>query len=160
MLHCLAHLIRNMNSEKEKTMCKSKPSQLILAAALSFGLTGGNSAMADNVTLDATGGDEACEIVTPDMVSAALDVALGELQQTDTFPSMCSYQMEGDGRILEVSVRINPFASEKDAAEFFNEFTRDVSPEEMAERLQDPRIAALGHPSRAARSFRFRLLRR
>lgn len=118
-------------------MCKSKPSQLIFAAALSFGFANGNSAMADNMTFDPTRGDRACEIVTSDMVSTTLDVAVGELQQTDDFPSMCSYLMEGNGRILEVYVRINPFASDEDAAEHFNEFTRDVSPEEMAERLQE-----------------------
>lgn len=64
-------------------------------------------------------------------------MASGTAQQMALSPTMCFYQMEGDGRFLEVTAMVRAFATQAAASEFYDEFTRDVSPGEMAERLQE-----------------------
>lgn len=105
---------------------------LAIACASGLGVLGGNAAMAGNASYDTALANTPCEIVSADMVAAQFDVPQESLQQVKPSETWCSYMMEADGKILEVTFLIVPYDTDKAAADAFEETTRSMSRDEMA----------------------------
>lgn len=104
----------------------------VLACALAMGLAGGVGAMGSRAMFDAALEDKPCEIVTGQMVATALDVPEDSLEQSHVMASRCAYEMEGDGKNLNVEVAVDTFDTDEDAAEYFRNATRSMSADEVA----------------------------
>ncbi len=92
--------------------------------------------LASGATFDASLADRPCDIVTAQMVAATFDVPAGDLRQTDSIASRCYYKMNGEGRNLNVEFSVRAYDSDEAAAKYFRNYTRSMSPDEIAEGME------------------------
>lgn len=108
-----------------------------LVCALCLSLIGVGSALAGSKTYDTSLAERPCDIVTADMVATTFGVPVDNLQQSGPEAPLCSYQLEEDGKSLDVLLTVVAFDTDKAAAEGFRDATRSMSAEEVSARLEE-----------------------
>ena len=72
----------------------------------------------------------ACELLTADMVSTALEVPAGDLKQMKVLG--CSYEWQDEAREVDAALRfVRVYDDAEKAAQWFSNMTKDQSPEEL-----------------------------
>lgn len=114
--------------------------RVMLACLLGLSLAGcsdasgeasSTSAAGFNVSLEET----PCEIMPKPMVAEIFEIPSGEIEETSVLSSNCVYAWEGDGETLEVTLGVNIFETEEDAASSFHSTTRGMSAEEISDAM-------------------------
>lgn len=107
--------------------------QRFVPLAVAFSL--GSMVMANAATADEP--PQPCNLLTPDMLATTLEVSAEDVPQPNSLESMCMYQMETDAKSLEVMLMVGAPDTKKAAKAKFREATRDMTPEEITEKLKE-----------------------
>lgn len=105
----------------------------VVPLAVAFSL--GSMMMASAATADEP--PQPCTLLTPDMLATTLEIPAEDVPQPHTLESMCLYQMETEANNLEVMLMVAAFDTNKAAKAKFRESTRDMTPEEIKEKLKE-----------------------
>lgn len=125
---------------------------LALACFLGLGLSGCNDASNDDQAIssdsqmntasttspaifDASLEKTPCEIMPKELVAKTFAVPVEEIE-TSVFSSTCTYEWEGDGDILEVSLDVDAFDTVEKAASSFGSTTRGMSAKEVSDAME------------------------
>lgn len=95
------------------------------------------SAWATSKTYDTSLAEKPCNIVTAKMVADTFKVPVEQLEQSDSIIPLCFYEMEENGKIVDVTLSITAFESDNAAAESFREATQSMTATQMAQSLEE-----------------------
>lgn len=76
-----------------------------------------------------------CEIMPKEIVAKAFAVPVEEIE-TSVFSSTCTYEWDGDGDILDVSLGVDVFDTAEKAASSFGSTTRGMSAKEVSDAMK------------------------
>ena len=117
-------------------------SSFALVCAFTFSIIGAETASAASKTYDTSLAKTPCDILTIDQVATTLNLPAEKLEQSDPEVPFCIYEMDEDGKTVEVTLVVNAFDTDKAAAESFHELTQDRTAEEITQMLQELGIDA------------------
>tara|TARA_R100000365_G_C2741466_1_gene70145 strand:- start:318 stop:1004 length:687 start_codon:yes stop_codon:yes gene_type:complete len=110
-------------------------SQVCLAVACASGLGLAGCSEADSATFDTALEDDPCAVVTTQMVASTFDVPEADIDQSNVVSSQCVYELDSDGKALDVEVSVEAYDTDEDAAEAFQLATQSMSSEEISDAM-------------------------
>ncbi|HHX35842.1 MAG TPA: hypothetical protein GX719_11295 [Gammaproteobacteria bacterium] len=117
-------------------------SSFALVCALTFSVIGAETASAAGKIYDTSLAEKPCAILTTDQVATTLNIAPDKLEQSGPEVPFCIYEMDDDGKTVEVTLVVSAFDTDKAAAKSFHELTQDRTAEEITQMLQELGIDA------------------